>query len=881
MFKEAFYRSRELRQPVDFAETEILIYEVSWAIQTLTNRSGYSPAQRVFGRQPQVGLDSLTDGGEFMLSPTADSAWQRAHELRTAARKALIEVDAKSRVSRARLARPRQEINRLQFVEGEPVLVWKQGRRGSAAKVGPCWVVLQHGHTVWVTRRGELWKCNVAQVFRMGNADRDGLEAVPEELLQAKARLKYDSEKLMYKDVSQELDLDDGSQLSPMVKEEKSDYPAEDQDDGRGISTEIPVSDPLVPPDGGTGRDGVARVDVDRDDGRGISAEIPVSDPVAGQMDRLAPVQVNTLRVVIKFYVDNTEGDGAILRKWVRYDQNPNRYRTSNSQGPMWSDVVQRVTVDNATGQVIRREDIKGDERSRDLHKPLPKRLKSVKTVLVYKRVAGHPDPGVPLHDPDRPERDDEPVAEDARLVDRQVKRSLDDDHGEGGSAPQRSKVLGAWTADDVSEHGDRSKFPPIANHRDLQLFSRTLESDMVYDHQQVYGSFVYLTKKSGKELNERNFSPKERLMFDEAKNGNSIRFITDKAEVERIRKQLKHRIMPSRFVLTKKAQELGQDWKAKARWILLGPDALEVERFSPTPSGPTVHLAFQLISSMKFRLEIMDVTSAFGQSDAEVRKQGPLFACVPPSGIPGKEEWMLVEILTAIYGLVNAPASWRRTVRKVLLSLGYTESIYDPCLFILHFDHAERARGFKLGCAGLVLLDVDDFAQGGGERHQCLMLKLKERFRFGKWRIVYKDHAEYLGRTVRQMPNYEIRIDMARYVTEKLHPISLPRDRLRLGDDEELTDAEVSMLRGAGGSLLWVGKEARPDVAGACARAMSWGSGRPKIQRVKFVNKTIAELKRTCNCYLRILPIPLEDGMWISVSDASVANDSERESCP
>ena len=167
--------------------------------------------------------------------------------------------------------------------------------------------------------------------------------------------------------------------------------------------------------------------------------------------------------------------------------------------------------------------------------------------------------------------------------------------------------------------------------------------------------------------------------MFDEAKvkeisvleGGNSIKFITDPAEVKRIRKELSHRIMPSRFVLTRKSQELGEDWKAKARWILLGhrdPDALEMERFSPTPSGPTVHLAFQLITSQGYRLVIMDVTSAFGQSDAEQRQQGPLYASLPPSGIPGREPWMLVEILTAIYGLVNAPASWRRTVRKVLL---------------------------------------------------------------------------------------------------------------------------------------------------------------------------------------------------------------------
>ena len=63
----------------------------------------------------------------------------------------------------------------------------------------------------------------------------------------------------------------------------------------------------------------------------------------------------------------------------------------------------------------------------------------------------------------------------------------------------------------------------------------------------------------------------------------------------------------------------------------------------------------------------------------------------------------------------------------------------------------------------------------------------------------------------------------------------------------------------------------------GPGAMAMSWGSGRPRVAHVKQVNKTIAELKRTSDCYLRILPIPLEVGMWASISDASVANDSEK----
>ena len=74
-----------------------------------------------------------------------------------------------------------------------------------------------------MTRRGDPWKCNVAQVFKMSNADKAGLEAVPEEFLQAKARLKYDSEKLMFKDVSQEMELlDDVVGAVPVKQEEVS-----------------------------------------------------------------------------------------------------------------------------------------------------------------------------------------------------------------------------------------------------------------------------------------------------------------------------------------------------------------------------------------------------------------------------------------------------------------------------------------------------------------------------------------------------------------------------------------------------------------------------------------------------------------------------------
>ena len=117
--------------------------------------------------------------------------------------------------------------------------------------------------------------------------------------------------------------------------------------------------------------------------------------------------------------------------------------------------------------------------------------------------------------------------------------------------------------------------------------------------------------------------------------------------------------------------------WKAKARWILLGhrdPDAQELERYAPTPATPTVYLAFQIISSLGYGLVIMDVHQAHSGNPMfmSASRGLPLLATMPPSGIPGHEKHWLIRVLTAVYGLVNAPAIWRKTVRRALCELGY-----------------------------------------------------------------------------------------------------------------------------------------------------------------------------------------------------------------
>ena len=201
------------------------------------------------------------------MSASADAARQAANQTRQAARKALIELGSKTRLRRARLARPRQELQSLQFEEGEPVLVRRSGRRGTTAKVGPCWVILQRGHTVWISRRGEIWKCNVGQVFKMSDAGRAGLESIPTELLKAKTRLKYDTEKLQNRTWT----------LPPGGR----DRGAGDASEQRPEPTEIPVPDPP----GGDDEDLYSPDLTDASEQHPEPTEIPVPDPVVHNID--------------------------------------------------------------------------------------------------------------------------------------------------------------------------------------------------------------------------------------------------------------------------------------------------------------------------------------------------------------------------------------------------------------------------------------------------------------------------------------------------------------------------------------------------------------------------------------------------------------------
>ena len=50
------------------------------------------------------------------------------------------------------------------------------------------------------------------------------------------------------------------------------------------------------------------------------------------------------------------------------------------------------------------------------------------------------------------------------------------------------------------------------------------------------------------------------------------------------------------------------------------------------------------------------DLKAAFMRSDPLRRERGELFVMAPPEGLPGLEEGQLVQIVSGVYGLIDAP---------------------------------------------------------------------------------------------------------------------------------------------------------------------------------------------------------------------------------
>eukprot|EP00435_Cladocopium_sp_Y103_P038273 s1873_g10.t1 len=272
---------------------------------------------------------------------------------------------------------------------------------------------------------------------------------------------------------------------------------------------------------------------------------------------------------------------------------------------------------------------------------------------------------------------------------------------------------------------------------------------------------------------------------------------------------------------------------------------------------------AVRLLSVEESRKVWMVKWQISSQSLPLERKQGPLYFRQPPEGIEGVDPERIALIIAGCYGLVDAPLHWRKSLTEFLFSIGYKQSKLDPCILKLY--HESRL-------VGMIAIEVDDLLMIGNQVQKETLKKMQEKFRFGKW-VNLKDTPEgamFNGRRIRQKGDGEFQIDMEKFVKERLEEVSLEKGRASKRKDE-VTEEERGRLRGLCGSLNWLAKEGRPDLAGP-ASLLSSRIASAKIEDILAGNEVVRNVKKNAELCIRIQP--LRAMKFCVVSDASFGND-------
>lgn len=379
----------------------------------------------------------------------------------------------------------------------------------------------------------------------------------------------------------------------------------------------------------------------------------------------------------------------------------------------------------------------------------------------------------------------------------------------------------------------------------------------------------VDMRKESAKDLAEWRIKDLEE--WKKMTSTPAVRVLTEKesAEVwEQLKKENKlDRILPSKIARCyKPGEQPGEAPTKKSRLCIRGgkdPDILDLERFSPTVNTMNLALIMQIAANENMTAQVGDLKNAFCQSVELVRKAGKLYFRLPPEGIEGVPSNQLVEIVAGCYGLVDAPLHWRRTLTEYLRTLGYVQSALGPCVYRLY-------GGGRL--QGVIAIEVDDLFMVGHAEHLEKVSQLQQKFEFGKF-VTLKEVAEgaaFNGRRIRQMQDGEFKIDMQKFVEERLSEVHLEKGRATQ-KKSEATSQEVQSARAVCGALNWLAKEGRPDASGPSS-LMSSKLTNLKVEDIQALNEVVRNLKKNSQMVLRVQP--LSNMQFSVVTDASFGND-------
>ena len=602
------------------------------------SRGGYSPSQLVFGINPRVPTELLDDDPmhdlgwrEIDTDPydqdTAASAFTKAHHIRHRARQLCIEATSRDKIKRSSSQRAHKQ---REWAVGQWVYVWRrfpgtgQGHLTRARWTGPGIVVLQVGHTVWVSMRARLWKCNSDQLRPASHHESIGADLSRSGELQDLIR-QGRSAKAGAVDVTAEGTPDEEDttsdpshdQVEPMVSP-AADVPAAIQLEPTPSSETPPVETTSL----------LRNI-------REPQAAVPIED------DRSALEDTSSMSTIKEGRKRPTSADETTASK---KKQTAPVGRTTSASTRSKRQISETEHLERVALRTMKRMD--REEKMR--------RLKETSS-----------DSAV---NPQTAAASSDSVNESA--VPNQLKEFQNQFKEE---APQDKKDL---EEDDDLFVNSSQEPQQLLSFFELKAENKVLMARPAKPKSQEFN----MHEATPAEM--RGFREADAAEWRTILDLNAVKILSQE-DSRRVRKETPHRILPSRFVRRKKPMPGVGQWKFKSRWCVLGhcdPDNGTYSTYSPMPTTESIAVFFQICANLKLSISFCDVKQAFCQSEPLCRPQGELYVEACPGLDLPKDT--VIQLIAPVYGLEDAPIRWHQTVISYLGELGFQRSLLEPCWY-------------------------------------------------------------------------------------------------------------------------------------------------------------------------------------------------------
>ncbi|CAB4033965.1 Hypothetical predicted protein [Paramuricea clavata] len=282
--------------------------------------------------------------------------------------------------------------------------------------------------------------------------------------------------------------------------------------------------------------------------------------------------------------------------------------------------------------------------------------------------------------------------------------------------------------------------------------------------------------------------------------------------------------VLPGKWVYKVKYRANGQVDKLKARYVAKGYAQIEgldfFDTYAPTCKPETFRILLATASRKDLYLGQMDVKSAYLHSKIEEEiylEQPEGFVKKANSG-----QKLVCKLNKSIYGLKQAAKNWYEALTSLLLKKGFKRSCNDYCLFV---------RKEENGTFSYVLVWVDDIVVAGATEEAINEIK-----------------SMLNANPAIAQQDYKFNMSDCKVVAT---PGEVNLKLVKSNEGKKLVDPKL--YRSLVGSLLFIGKQTRPDILNI-VNQLSRFLDKPDESHWKAAKRVLRYLKGTTDLRLTFL---------------------------